>query len=496
MKPPAPAVQPTAPAPEASAALPAVAIVGRPNVGKSALFNRLAGRQISIVHDQPGITRDRLVAECRLAHTHPFEIIDTGGIGSDADGDFSARVRTEAEIGIAAAAVVLFVVDGRAGLTPVDQELARFLRRADKPVLLVVNKIDEAMHSPLESEFARLGFAEVLGVSAAHGRGITELVGAVTARLPAPPPAAPEDDTEPDAEPDEETASRRPRVANRPPLVALVGRPNVGKSSLTNAILGEQRTIVSDVSGTTRDAVDVPCEIGGKRYVLIDTAGIRHRGKRDNSAEIFSVMRSENSIKRADLCILVIDASAGVTQQDRQIAGLIQRANKPCVIAVNKWDLLTPPGGGDRTEIREYREAFLDRLRAELFFLNFVPLVALSALKGEQIPRLFTAVEKTRRAAVDKVGTGPLNRLLQAAIELQPPPLRANKRFKLLYATQLPDKAASPIPVPIFLLFVNDPATLTDPYRKYLENKLRETFPYPGLPVLFKQRGREQKDAD
>ena len=473
--------------------LPAVAIVGRPNVGKSALFNRLAGRQISIVHDQPGITRDRLIAECRLARTHPFEIIDTGGIGSDADIGFTERVRTEADIALASAAVVLFVVDGRAGITPVDQELARMLRRADKPVLLVVNKIDEPMHSPLEAEFARLGFREVLGVSAAHGRGIAELVASVTDLLPPPEPSAEPDEAEDeDADPD---APPRRKAASHPPFLALVGRPNVGKSSLTNAILGQTRTIVSEVSGTTRDAVDIPCEIGGKDYVLIDTAGIRHRGKRDNSAEIFSVMRSESSIKRADLCVLVIDASAGVTQQDRQIAGLIQRANKPCVVAVNKWDLLVPPDDST-TGVREFREAWLDNARAELFFLNFVPLVAISALKGEQVERVFNAIEKTRRAANAKIGTGPLNRLLHAAIELQPPPLRANKRFKLLYATQLPDKSSSTIPVPVFLLFVNDPSSLTDPYRKYLENKMRETYPYPGLPIIFKQRGREQKGGD
>ena len=255
--------------------LPAVAIVGRPNVGKSALFNRLAGRQISIVHDQPGITRDRLVAECRLERSHPFEIIDTGGIGSDADTGFTERVRTEAEIALASAAVVLFVVDGRAGLTPVDQELARLLRRADKPILLVVNKLDEPMHAPLEAEFARLGFRQVLGVSAAHGRGIAELVASVTALLPAPEPVAdPDEDAEND---DAADAHAKQKASSQPPFLALVGRPNVGKSSLTNAILGQTRTIVSDVSGTTRDAVDIPCEVGGKRYVLIDTAGIRHR---------------------------------------------------------------------------------------------------------------------------------------------------------------------------------------------------------------------------
>ena len=463
--------------------LPTVAIVGRPNVGKSALFNRLAGRQISIVHDQPGITRDRLVAECKLARGVPFEIVDTGGIGMDVDGSFSTRVHTEAEIALTAADVVLFVVDGRAGFTPVDQDLARRLRRTDKPVILVVNKIDEDMHTPLEAEFARLGFQQVVGVSAAHGRGVRELVTAVTDHLPPPAAADDADDTD---EPAVDTSSPVP-------MLALIGRPNVGKSSLTNAILGQERTIVSDVSGTTRDAVDIRCRYDGKDYVLIDTAGIRHRGKRDNSAEIFSVMRSESSIKRADLCVLVIDASAGITAQDRQIASLVQRANKPCVVAVNKWDLLVPPDDS-RQGVREYREEWMANAQAELFFMSHAPFVAISALHGEQVGRLFKTIEQCRRAANAKISTGPLNRIFKAAMELQPPPLHTNKRFKLLYATQLDDKSRSAIPVPIFLFFVNDPTLLTDTYRKYLENKLRETFPYPGLPVLFKQRGREPKD--
>ena len=461
-----------------------VAIVGRPNVGKSALFNRLAGRQISIVHDQPGITRDRIVAECRPGRgIEPFEIIDTGGIGSQADGDFSARVQVEAEIALEAAAVILFVVDGKSGLTPVDQTLARRLRRADKPVLLVINKIDEEMHVPREGDFARLGFAEIHGVSAAHGRGVGELSDAVAAHLDAlrAPGAPPADADAPPA----------PRV----PHLALIGRPNVGKSSLTNAILGEARTIVSEVSGTTRDAVDIPCRFNGKDYVLIDTAGIRHRGKRDNSAEIFSVMRSEEGIKRADLCVLVIDAEAGVTAQDRQIASLIQRANKPCVIALNKWDLLAPPKGTLPKAVAAFRQEHLERAQAELFFLSHAPFVTLSALRNESVGRVFVAIEDVRRAAARPIGTGPLNRLFQAAMELQPPPMRENKRFKLLYATQLDDKRATVIPIPAFLLFVNDPALLTDTYRKYLENKLREAFPFPGLPVLFKQRGRAPKET-
>ena len=300
-----------------------MAIVGRPNVGKSALFNRLAGRQISIVHDQPGITRDRIVAECRPGRggIEPFEIIDTGGIGQKVDGTFSDRVHAEADIALQTAALVLFVVDGRAGLTAVDDDLARRLRRGDRPVFLVVNKIDEDMHIPLEGEFARLGFAETFGVSAAHGRGIGELIEAVVGQ---------------------DRPGRGGKRPTRTTTTALPPTPNRARRAwrwsaarMWAKVRSPMRSWVSSArlsvtfSGTTRDAVDIPCRFNEKDYVLIDTAGIRHRGKRDNSAEIFSVMRSEESIRRAHLCVLVIDASAGVTAQDRQIAGLIQKANKP-----------------------------------------------------------------------------------------------------------------------------------------------------------------------
>lgn len=465
--------------PPAAAALPTVAIVGRPNVGKSALFNRMAGRKIAIVHDQPGITRDRLVTECKMGKGAPFEIVDTGGIGTDVDGDFSARVHVEAEIALAAADVVLFVVDGRAGLTPIDAELARRLRRAEKTVLLVVNKLDEEKHAPLEGEFTRLGFPEVHAVSAEHGRGVAELVSAVRELLP------------PREEPVADPAAVEPAQV---PRLAIVGRPNVGKSSLTNAILGGNRTIVSETAGTTRDAVDIRCTFEGRPYTLIDTAGIRPRGRRDNSAEIFSVMRSEESIKRADLCVLVIDASAGVTQQDRQIAGLVQKANKPCIVAVNKWDLLVPEDDS-RTGVREHREQWLETAKAELFFLPYVSMATVSALKNKQVVRLFKNIEETREAANRKMGTGPLNRFFQAAMEQRPPPLTQNKRFKVLYATQIKGSFGA-IPAPSFLLFVNDPALLTPTYRKYLEARMREAFPFPGLPILFKMRGREPKERD
>ena len=462
-----------------------VAIVGRPNVGKSALFNRLAGERIAIVHDQPGITRDRIVAECNLGEA-PFEIIDTGGIGEIADAEFHDRVRAEAEIAVQAAAVVVFTVDGRAGLVPADQDLAKYLRRSRATVLLVVNKIDLTKHEPLMAEFARLGFRDMFNVSAAHGRGISDLVEAIEAKLPNAAPVL--EDLEP-ADPD---APATPRVRQRSaPRIAILGRPNVGKSSLTNAILKDERTIVSDTAGTTRDAVDIPHVFNGRPYVLIDTAGMRHRSRHNSSAEVFSVMRSEKSVHRADLCVLVVDAEAGVTRMDRQIAGLIQEAKKPCVLLLNKWDLIDKAEEGKT--LKEFRKEFLDSAAAELFFLDHAPLIAISAKEKMGIGKVFMAVEEIRAAALAPTPTGPLNRLLQTAMEHQPPRTVFNKRFKLLYATRTNDELApTPIPVPRFIFFCNDERLLTADYRRYLEKSIRKEYPFPGLPITIRLRGREK----
>src|SRR6266853_4725527 len=297
-----------------------VAIVGRPNVGKSALFNRLAGRKISIVHDMPGVTRDRITATCKLA-SEPFTMIDTGGIGSDVDTSFTEQVRTEVENELAASDLLLFVVDAKDGLSPIDLDLARRLRRIDKPLILVINKVDHEKHMPNAAEFSRLGFENQIAISAEHDRGIAPLVAWIERELP-------------------QGAGIPADMPETQVKIAIVGRPNVGKSSLTNAILNDQRTLVSPISGTTRDAIDIPYERHGNHYVLIDTAGIRPRGKVDSSVEVFSVMRSEKSIRRAHLCCLVIDATAGVTAQDKKIAGMIQEERKPCIVAVNKWDLI------------------------------------------------------------------------------------------------------------------------------------------------------------
>ncbi len=445
-----------------------VAIVGRPNVGKSALFNRLAGRNIAIVHNEAGVTRDRITATCKLGKA-PFEIIDTGGIGAEPDPDFAEDTHFAADVAIASADLLLFVVDGLGGVTPLDAELAGRLRASGKIVQLVVNKIDDPKHENYIADFARLGFSEPLAVSAAHGRGINPLVEGI-ARLV---DLSGQDDVAPGGE---------------APKIAIVGRPNVGKSSLVNAILNDRRTIVSDIPGTTRDAVDIPYEHDGSKFILVDTAGIRHRSKHNTSVEVFSVMRSENAISRADLNILVIDATQGVTMQDKKIAGLIQTARKAAIIVLNKWDLIRPEG-----DPQEFLREKLAEIRGDLFFLSYAPVVILSALDRENLPRLFNAVSKMRQHAGRKIGTGELNRILARAIERQPPPMRANRRLKILYATQLMAPEARPFGRIEFLLFVNDPRKLSDAYETYLSARIRDEREYPGLPIIFKLKGRKPR---
>jgi len=449
-----------------------LAIVGRPNVGKSALFNRLAGRRISIVHDQPGVTRDRITAQCKLGR-RPFTVIDTGGIGSDVDADFTAQVRQEVEIAIEASNVILFMVDGQEGVTPVDESIADQLRRVSRPVILVVNKIDHEKHHLLDVEFQRLGFEPMLAISAEHNRGMDELLEAVETRLPEPPPPVAEDEPAP------------------PIDIAIVGRPNVGKSSLVNAILDDERTLVSPISGTTRDAIDIPYERGKNRYTLIDTAGIRPRGKQSSTVEIFSVMRSEKTIRRADLCVLVVDATMGVTAQDKKIAGLIQEAQKPCLVAVNKWDIVKEEAGfGSR---KEQLAKTLERIREELFFVDYAPVLLLSALKSEGLGRLFRLIEQIRDGARRRIATAPLNRIMAEAQTAHPPPARNGKRFKIVYATQPEGVLRAAVPTPSILLFVNQSDLLVDSYRKYLDSRIRKEVAWPGLPIRFQFREREAR---
>ncbi len=448
-----------------------VAIVGRPNVGKSSLFNRLLGRRLAIVHDQPGVTRDRLAATCQQGKI-PFEIIDTGGIGDNPDPEFAEATQLAASAAIHSADLLLFVVDGRAGMTPLDQELAEQLRRSGRPLVLVVNKIDERQHELFVDDFYQLGFEIVLGMSAAHGRGMQDVVHTIETQL---------------RETKQEEAVQQPETIF--PKLAIVGRPNVGKSSLLNRLLGEERSIVSDIAGTTRDALDVRCELQGTPYILVDTAGLRHRSRPDTSVEIFSAMRSEEALRRADVGILVLDATAGVTAQDKRIAGLLQESMKPCLIILNKWDLMHKEDGGRMAQGEEAQ-----KIREELFFLDFAPIICLSAKTGQDVKRLATALEEVRQAADVHIGTGELNRFFKYVWENQPPPSRGGKRFKLLYATQVVPQVKRPFYPPEFLLFVNNADLMTDAYEKYLHHCIRAQWPFEGLPIRLRLQGRLSRE--
>lgn len=450
---------------------PVVALVGRPNVGKSALFNRFAGRMISIVHDQPGVTRDRISAPCTLTRT-PCEVVDTGGIGAIADEDFATAVGTEAQIAMETADVILFLVDAREGLTSIDESIAQQLRPAAGKTLLVVNKADHIEQDLAAGDFARLGLGAGRAVSAAHGRHIGELLADLNERL------APFEEARRDAEEEQLRSGLK---------IAVVGKPNAGKSSLVNAILKDERTIVSEVAGTTRDAVDVPYDREGERHTLIDTAGLRPRSRMDSSVEVFSAMRAERSIRRADLCLLVVDIASGITAQDRKIARLIQKEQKPCVIIANKWDLFHPDAPrGPRLEEAE------ELIRADLFFLHYAPFVCVSARQGQSIGRVFRTINDLRQASQNVLTTGPLNRLLQDAFLRNPPAAhkKLRKRPKLLYATTAVSESYTAIPVPLYILFVNDQRLLAASYLQYLENTIRKRHPSTGLPINFSVRSR------
>jgi GTPase len=455
---------------DAPESLGQVAIVGRPNVGKSALFNRLAGRNIAIVHNQPGITRDRLAAPC-LRGPRPFAIWDTGGIGGAGEFELRKQVRSAAEAAMRESNVILFVVDAQEGLTPIDQELARILRKSRTPVILVINKIDHPKHEDLTSDFARLGFANSESISAAHGRGISGLLETIDSFLPAA-----------------EANHHPPSTINHPLALAIVGKPNAGKSSLINSILHDARTIVSELPGTTRDSVDIMYERDGQPFLLIDTAGIRARSKHSSSVEVFSVMRAERTIRRADLCVLVIDLTSGVTGQDKKIAGLIQKAEKPCLVILNKWDLVKP-----KRAAKAEMERVTATMREGLFFVGYAPVLIASALTGENVEHLFRLIADVRRAARVRLGTGVLNRLLRTAFEENPPPTIGTRRLKLFYAAQARGDEERTLGALKFILFVNQPKLLSEPYARYLEGRIRAAEPYPGLPLLLSCRARAEK---
>jgi GTP-binding protein len=454
---------------------PNVAIVGRPNVGKSALFNRLAGRRIAIVHDQPGITRDRISAVATHC-ARPFMLWDTGGVLGAGESELIAQVRGGGEEAIRESDLLLFVVDAKGGLSPIDEELAQLLRKSGKPVVLAINKIDNEKQESLATDFDSLGFASSVSISAEHNRGIAELVAEIEKALPSP------------ANIEDRTPIDREQVSDigHALAIAVVGRPNVGKSSLINSILRRRRAIVTELAGTTRDAIDISYRRNGEHFIFIDTAGIRRRSAHSSSVEVFSVMRAERGIRRADLCALIVDLSNGVTAQDKRIAGLIRKARKPCIIILNKWDLIKPKRG-EKAAIAE----LVDQTRERLFFLSYAPVLIASALTRENVDRLFRLIEKIRGASRERIGTGVLNRRLRAAFASNPPRMVAGKRLKLFYAAQssgIKDQRLAP---PEFVLFVNDPRLLTDEYARYLKTQIRKTQSYTGLPIILTLRTRK-----
>ena len=456
-----------------------VAIVGRPNVGKSALFNRLAGLNISIVHDLAGVTRDRITAECRRG-PQVFQIMDTGGIGANTEDILTEQVQVEASIALDVADLLLFVVDVVEGVSPIDQTLATMLRRTRKPVILVCNKADSDKRRMGSSEFSRLGFQDVAEVSAAHGLGIDALVDIISEKL----------DLKEATEAEEQAEVERRH--SHPLKLAIIGRPNAGKSSLVNAILGQERAIVSEVAGTTRDSLDILCTYNGKPYQLIDTAGIRRQAKVDDHVEIFSIQRSYQAIKRADICLLVVDCAEGAKMQDRKIAQLILEERKPCILVMNKFDLFHPTA-----QQKDRLEELKEMMAREFFFLSYAPLVATSAKEKDNIGKLFVQIEQVRKGAQTRIGTGVLNRLLHQAIENTPGPLgRSRYAFKLLYVTQVGDTHEhAQVPIPHFVMFANRATKMTDSYLRFLETVIRSEWPAPGVPFRMSVRGKEPKEA-
>ncbi len=466
--------------------VPTIAIVGRPNVGKSALFNRIVGRRIAIVHDQPGVTRDRLTAPARITDYEAL-VVDTGGIGSTLDDGFAAQVTREADIAMAAADLILFVCDCRDHLTPIDRAIAAQLHRSEVPVLMLLNKADTEKQELNLGEFTELGFRDYVFTSAEHGRGFHELADKLNAALKSLGATARTAETAADAVPGDEVDDEDNGGDDGPIRMAIVGRPNAGKSSLINAILKDKRTIVSDVAGTTRDAIDIPYTRDEQPYLLIDTAGMRPRSKRDTSVEVFSAMRSERAIRRSDICLLVIDMSAGVTQQDRRIGSIIAKESKPCIIVVNKFDLYCPDA-----PLSARKEAVKEHIKENLFFLDYAPVAIVSAKEGRGMEHIFKAVARVRQEALNMPGTGELNRLLQRAMDMNPPGQHRvlHKRLKLFYATTAVNERYTRIPVPTYVLFVNDKRLLADSYAQYLRNAIRSRIKASGIPIVLSPRSR------
>ena len=438
---------------------PIVAVVGRPNVGKSTLFNALAGSRISIVKDTPGITRDRIYADVTWLN-YSFTLIDTGGIEPDSKDIILSQMREQAHIAIDTADVILFMVDVKQGLVDADAKVADMLRRSKKPIILVVNKVDSYEKMMLDVyEFYNLGIGEPMAISAANRQGIGEVLDEVVSHFP--------DDTAEDVE------DERPRIA-------IVGKPNVGKSSLINKLLGENRLIVSDIAGTTRDAVDAEVTYNGKEYIFIDTAGLRRKNKIKEELEQYMIVRTVSAVERADIVILLIDALEGVTEQDAKIAGIAHERGKGIIIAVNKWDALEKD---DKTIYR-----FTEKVRQILSFMPYAEITFISAKTGQRIGKLYELIDMVEQNQSMRVATGVLNEIMAEAVALQQPPSDKGKRLRLYYITQV---AVKP---PTFVIFVNDKQLMHFSYTRYIENKIRDTFGFKGTPLHFIIRERKEKD--
>lgn len=438
---------------------PVVAIVGRPNVGKSTLFNVLAGEMISIVKDTPGVTRDRIYAEVSWLDRE-FTLIDTGGIEPESKDIILSQMREQAQIAIDTADVILFVTDVRQGLIDADSKVADMLRRSGKPVVLVVNKVDNFDKFMADTyEFYNLGIGDPHPVSAASRLGLGDMLDAVISYFP--------------EHKGEEEEDERPRIA-------IVGKPNVGKSSIVNKLLGEQRVIVSDIAGTTRDAIDTEIVHNGKEYVFIDTAGLRRKNKIKEELERYSIIRTVTAVERADVVLVVIDASEGVTEQDAKIAGIAHERGKGIIIVVNKWDAIEK---NDKT-MREYE----NKVRQVLSFMPYAEIMYVSAKTGQRLPKLYDKIEMVIQNQTLRVATGVLNEIMMEAVAMQQPPSDKGKRLKLYYITQVSVKP------PTFVIFVNDKELMHFSYTRYLENKIREAFGFKGTSLRFIIRQRKEKE--
>ena len=437
---------------------PLVAIVGRPNVGKSTLFNKLIGRRLSIVEDTPGVTRDRIYADAEWL-THSFTLIDTGGIEPASEDIIAVQMRRQAELAIETADVIVFLVDGREGMTAADEEVATMLRKSNKPVVLAVNKLDAPKFNDAIYEFYALGLGDPIIISAGQGLGLGDMLDEVCAHFP------------------EETAEEGEHPLN----IAVVGKPNVGKSSLVNAILGEERCIVSNIPGTTRDAVDTLFTLDGEPYVLVDTAGIRRkRAVEDETIERYSVIRSLAAVRRADVVLIVVDAEQGLSEQDVKIAGYVHEEGKPSVLVVNKWDLIEK----DTNTMNKFKKD----MQVDLAFMDYVPFLFISAKTGQRVNKLLAAAKESYAQSIRRITTGTLNDIVNEAISMTEPPAMSGKRLKIYYATEVS------VQPPTFVIFVNDEALVHFSYKRYMENYFRKTFGFAGTPIkiIFRNRGKEE----